>query len=509
MTKKFTYRQKNTGDILSAEEWNALAQDVDAAVDSINSGIGGNSTTPAAIDAEGIISVNNKGNVTISSTKHINLEPAYVQDGGSGTYGDIQIKPGDDITLESHHRATDKRNEITIKTSNGKDKNDPDKASVKLQLKAADITLSTEGKKVPEGSNDSNNVMNVNVTTGEGKGYLKVRAQAIDLRCEDHGGIALQPKGDDGHGHENKIKFEHDGGDGKEFGTFNTEHTSIFTNDYRFNEAGTVYAVTRGEVSPQSYKEDGVTPKKIDYPTQSDDFKDIINESKAAKWIDIVKTAYAMNGAPGIETKITSKGNLQISTSDSLYEILQLSQQQAEEVVSPDISLEEEPTNVTLPDTNPRIVDSTYVESFVGNDNISTVESADGAVYVKVITGTASPGMSLDTFGEVDENDNEQQVPGVSQIGGEMYNVYKLSRYTPNINLESDNNIKIKASDDIELDADGYVDFKTSVVKAKDTNDNVESISMADIIKLVNWFKNTDNLTDMGTVNPFNVEPQL
>ena len=36
----------------------------------------------------------------------------------------------------------------------------------------------------------------------------------------------------------NKIKFEHGGGDGLEFGTFNTEKTSIFTNEYRFNKNG-------------------------------------------------------------------------------------------------------------------------------------------------------------------------------------------------------------------------------------------------------------------------------
>jgi len=115
-----------------------------------------------------------------------------------------------------------------------------------------------------------------------------VRAQAIDLRCEENGGIALQPKGDDGSGHENKIKFEHDGGDGLEFGTFNTDKTSIFTNEYRFNENGKVFAVTRGTPTVQSYKEDGVTPKKTDYPTQADDFKDILDNSKSCTWNDII-----------------------------------------------------------------------------------------------------------------------------------------------------------------------------------------------------------------------------
>jgi len=102
--------------------------------------------------------------------------------------------------------------------------------------------------------------MNITVNKDtDTRGYLKVRAQAIDLRCEINGGIALQPKGNDGDGHENKIKFEHNGGDGLEFGTFNTEKTSIFTDEYRFNGNGKIYAVTRGEPV--------VTSKKTDYPT--------------------------------------------------------------------------------------------------------------------------------------------------------------------------------------------------------------------------------------------------
>lgn len=258
------------GDTLSASAWNALASDVNEL------GAGGGSTS----GVEGV-SVSSKGNLELSSEKHINLEPAYVADGGEGTYGDIQMKPGDDITLESSHRATSKQGEITIKTTNGKGKKDPDAGSVKLELKVADLELSTEGK-----PGTDSNVMNVNVTTGKGKGYLKVRAQAIDLRCEANGGIALQPKGNDGDGHENKIKFEHNGGDGLEFGTFNTEKTSVFTDEYRFNGNGTVYAVTRGTPAVQSYKEDGVTPKKTDYPTQSDDFKDILltREGSQCTW---------------------------------------------------------------------------------------------------------------------------------------------------------------------------------------------------------------------------------
>lgn len=226
--------------------------------------------------------------------------------GGEGTYGDVQIKPGDDITLESHHRALDKRDEITIKTSNGQD--GASKAPVKLQVIAADMTLSSKGK------TEDSNVMNINVTTGDGKGYLKVRAQAIDLRCEEHGGIALQPKGKDSQNHMNKIKFEHGGGDGLEFGTFNTEKTSIFTDEYRFNREGVWKMATRQtQASDKADVADDTTALK--YVKQADDFYDVIaQDDEQCKTKDIIKTAYAMNGGKDRHTKITNKGAIEIAT---------------------------------------------------------------------------------------------------------------------------------------------------------------------------------------------------
>ena len=222
---------KQTGSQLTAQEWNNLAADVNALN---NSGASGT--------VEGI-SVSDKGNTEITSTKHVNIEPAYDETGdANGTYGDIQLKPGDDITLESSHRETSKRDEITVKTTSGVKPKGP----VKLQVIADGLTLSTKGS-----LSDTPNVMNVNVTDGTTKGYLKVRAQAIDLRSETHGGIALQPKGYDGDStpHMNKIKFEHGGGDGLEFGTFNTEHSSLYTTDYRFNKNGEIYLATRTPVA--------------------------------------------------------------------------------------------------------------------------------------------------------------------------------------------------------------------------------------------------------------------
>jgi len=43
----------------------------------------------------------------------------------------------------------------------------------------------------------------------------------------------------------NKIKFEHGGGDGLEFGTFNTEKSSLYTDEYRFKKDGIWKMATR------------------------------------------------------------------------------------------------------------------------------------------------------------------------------------------------------------------------------------------------------------------------
>lgn len=329
---------KQNGQPVDASDWNDLSQAAHDAQVKINEVIDDIANIPAGGGGSGsggsslpsVVSVSSKGNTTISATKHINIEPAYVANGGSGTYGDVQIKPGDDITLESHHRAADKQDEITIKTSDGKDGS---KAPVKLQVIASNLTLSTKGKVVPSGSNDTPEVMNVNVTTGNGKGYLKVRARAIDMRCEEHGGIALQPKGRDGDGNMNKVKFEHGGGDGLEFGTFNAEKTSIFTDEYRFKKDG-VWKMSQRvtDVSDKADENDDTTSEKYIKPTNEnidgivgdstlyeapDDFYDLIDKSdEQCTTRDIIRTAHAFNGAKCIHTKITDKGNLEIETSE-------------------------------------------------------------------------------------------------------------------------------------------------------------------------------------------------
>ena len=274
---------KENGSTLSATEWNALAADVNE----LGAGNGSSNSSYMYMNDKGNLCVETTAENTPSGKKgKINIEAK----------DDIQIKPGDDVIFTSSHRPVQNMDEVSMKIHDGEDH------PVKLQLNAADIVLTTKDKSATktkdENGADTNTamyddpaVMNITVNSAKNtRGYLKVRAQAIDLRCEADGGIAIQPKGDDGSGHENKIKFEHNGGDGKEFGTFNTEKTSIFTDEYRFNEAGTVYAVTRGALET-TYKTPGDPTsgvKKIDYPTQADDFKDILDVTKSCTWGDII-----------------------------------------------------------------------------------------------------------------------------------------------------------------------------------------------------------------------------
>lgn len=341
MTKQ-TFTQKSNGDTLSASEWNNLTSYINTAVDAINDG----AVSGGAIDTNGVISVSSKGNVTVSSNKNVNVEPAWSNNvsGYSGNYGDVAIKPGDDIQFCSHHREPKKRDKIVIKNLDGSDN------PVKLEVHTGELTLSTKGKAATRKKNNTtgedisnqalfdktgdDKVMDVRIVTGvtldentnnerDERGYLKVRAQAIDLRCEKHGGIALQPKGYDGVGNMNKIKFEHGGGDGLEFGTFNTDKTSIFTNEYRFNREGVWKMATREtQASGKTIldeREGGLqglpATSAYKYVKQADDFYDIIsNDDEQCTTKDIIKTAFAMNGGKDRHTKITNKGAIEIAT---------------------------------------------------------------------------------------------------------------------------------------------------------------------------------------------------
>lgn len=211
--------------------------------------------------SEALIELNDKGNFALESkTKHLNLESAK----------GIQIKPTATLTLDSTRRIiAGKGNEIQVEARF-------DDFGDVTGYKGAD----------------------------EEWAELKINSRNLDLRCRDHGGIALQIAGKDSDGNENKIKFESDrtnsisengtyngeGGKGLEFGTFNNLHSSLYTGDYRFNGNGMVYGASR-EAPVQT--ETG----KWDYPTQSDDFKDLITETtKRATWNQIIEAANKCNG---------------------------------------------------------------------------------------------------------------------------------------------------------------------------------------------------------------------
>ena len=222
----------------------------------------------------------------------------------------VQIKPGLDengkpeavqFDCEQHGAEA---TEFTFKVCNGAQP----KATrvVGLKVNAAELTLDNQKCNTTEFDADSIDikVRNDKWNSGEvvgttGPVYLKMKARAMDFRCYDHGGIALQVAGTDSNGKENKIKFESDrtseigataayckeGGKGLEFGTFNNLHTSLYTGDYRFKGDADVYGVTRNTPVATS-------TGKVDYPTQADDFKDVINASTPhATWNEIIDAA--------------------------------------------------------------------------------------------------------------------------------------------------------------------------------------------------------------------------
>lgn len=368
---KLNFQTKQTGDSLEAQEWNQVVNKIDELVEASNTE--GNNGSPVVIDSSGILSTSNKGNVTLGSGKNVNIEPAWNNNTAnySGNQGDIALKPGDDIQFCSHHRAFNKRERVVIKNIDGADN------PIKTQVVAAELELAVGTESNPKvatkkkdkntgqdtdtamfKSNDSK-VLDVKILTGytldkgleterDERGYLKVRAQAIDLRCEKHGGIALQPKGYDSNGNMNKIKFEHGGGDGLEFGTFNTEKTSLFTNEYRFKKDGIwKMAVRDTEASGKeiideregglqgltatgqyTYKKNNtvnnqaksLADSKIYEP--ADDFYDFIDtEDPQTTTEAIIKTSGSLNNNY-IETSQSAKKNVSIKAR-STYKIIE------------------------------------------------------------------------------------------------------------------------------------------------------------------------------------------
>lgn len=278
------------------------------------------------------IYINNKGNLNISTdTDEAGNKLENIPTSSKGKInietkegGDIQLKPGDDIALITSHKAQTEQGELKVRVLDGADK------PVHLKVQASEITLMTDDY---TNLGSSNQILDVNVRANTSAhagtnhqdelAYLKLRARAIDLRCEEHGGIAIQPMGHDSHGLMNKIKFEHGGGDGLEYGTFNTEKASLFTDEYRFNKDGIVKMATRETIISDKWNEGQDETTHYKYLKQSDDFYDIINPNDAyTTWKHIIKTAHAFNTAPGMKTEITSNGHCKILAED-YYEVVQ------------------------------------------------------------------------------------------------------------------------------------------------------------------------------------------
>ena len=214
----------------------------------------------------------------------------------------IQMKPGVDesgkaepIQLDNERYGAADNKELKIKVCNGS--LPKDSRVVRLKLNTADLIIDTQNANTDEFDPSEIEVKFRN-NTKDNPIYAKMRARAFDFRCMNHGGIALQIAGTDNAGKENKIKFESDrttepgasasycgeGGKGVEFGTFNNLHTSLYTGDYRFKGDAKVYGVTRNTPAETS-------TGKIDYPTQGDDFKDVVDTANGATWNEIISGA--------------------------------------------------------------------------------------------------------------------------------------------------------------------------------------------------------------------------
>lgn len=293
--------------------------------------------TSATIDNKehvGTIALNDKGNFEISNAESQAGDKVNIVSKGA-----IQLKPG--LTKKNNSAAIALDNEfntaspcrVEIQATNGNSKYKD--ATMGIKLQTAEVVIDNKGafhKASPSDEEESYDIEDIHMKyytdrwNGGRRGkdddnkpigptQLKIKARSIDLRCHDHGGIALQPAGKDGEGKENKIKFESDrtssidvpgvyngeGGKGLEFGTFNNLHTSLYTGDYRFNEHGVIYPSTRGEIYT-----DEVTGK-TDYPPQEDDFKDIIAstyEDRKVTWGDLITFIGALKHHLMTETDI-------------------------------------------------------------------------------------------------------------------------------------------------------------------------------------------------------------
>jgi hypothetical protein len=204
----------------------------------------------------------------------------------------------------------------------------------------------------------------------------------------------------------NKIKFEHGGGDGLEFGTFNAEKTSIFTDEYRFNKKGVwKMAYRQKENSSKTIideREGGLqglpaTAAQHYVKNPADDFYDFFEpEAVETTTEDIITTAHALNTAPGMATKISGSGNCKIAASD-YYFISVAADQTAPEynIIFPLVA------NINYEKDELKLItyNGVTADTFIGTTNKFKI-SEDSQYYV--LNTVESPKISISSGKEVD-----------------------------------------------------------------------------------------------------------
>lgn len=381
----------------------------------------------------------------------------------------IQIKPGDGepLQLDCEQNTVD-LNEYGVKVCNGAmNKN---ARVVGLKLNAAELTLDTQKANTTEFDTQEFQVkFRHDIWNGGEEGikdgkvvgpiYAKMKARAFDFRCYDHGGIALQIAGADSGGHENKIKFESDrtteigatpayskeGGKGLEFGTFNNEHTSLYTGDYRFKGDAAVYGVTRNTPVLDS-------KGKTDYPTQGDDFKDVINAATPnATWNEIIDAAKKCKNLDETIAAEVARAGLSGNVDASVF----VTKSEVADVVASAVTdLHIDTTGLA---TEQWVLDKHYINSL-----------PDGLQYVKI--GSSKGNFAVDVTGKYTyEQTGPKSATTVDEFGNLLAKGDRVINYTNEAFYTNPAKVYYKAGADT-LFADGTSARTDDIVYAPECN---------------------------------------
>lgn len=432
-----------------------------------------------------LIEMNSKGNLSIESlAKHVNIEAK------SG----VQIKPTTNIIFDSSRRIlANKGNEVQV------------------EAKFDDYSNYQKGEAPEYDGKDG---------VGEEYAELKLHSRNVDLRCHKHGGIALQIAGCDNYNnpsaehHENKIKFESDrkvplsdnfnptpssyqgeGGKGLEFGTFNNEHTSLYTHDYRFRGQGTVFGVLRE--APVMI--DG----KFDYPTQEDDFKDVItNATPNATWNEIIDAANKCKGKEAIASE--NYVSAQIAAAQLSGSSVDLSAYATTEYV--DNAIASSGGGSALQPGN----GITISDGYISVNNYSNIEpltaltdNADALEYVKI--GKSKGNFAVDVTGKYTwEATNPKETTTVDEYGNVVVKGDRVVKYTNEAFYTDINKFYYKASIDTKLPDNTPVSEGTIVYNTACTL-NTEGVTGYTIVVLGNgeqsFYEDENKYVYRGTKN--------